>query len=50
MKKIDGNQVQNPKIFSAPSAPTPPKQGGDKPEGGVINLRVWVDFGSYEKL
>ena len=35
MKKIDENQLQIPKIFSAPSAPTPAKtRGGDKPVGG----------------
>ena len=33
MKKIDENQLQIPKIFSAPSAPTPTKT-----RGGGINL------------
>ena len=43
-KEIVQIRPQNPKIFLAPSAQTPTKQGGgNKPCGGGINPRDCVD-------
>ena len=46
-EKINKNpqkSIKIPKIFSAPSAPTPPKQGGAKTPGGIKNLANRLDY------